>query len=314
VRGRRREPRPRVQWRSPWTAAICLLTALAVGGVVTVAVLVKDVVLVVDGRRLAVHSFAGSVRELLGEQGVSFGHGDSVSPAGSDAIADGTRIVVRHARPITLTLDGHTSRRTVTATNVHDALAELDLDPAAGTRSDPARGRVPLSGMSLTVYTERGVYVETGGTTKRTSTHRRTVREVLRDEGIPVGGALVRPALGSFPAAGTVIKIMPPHTEPIPPGIAALDWAALADCESHGDSVAVNPAGPYYGLYQFSMPMWATVGGAGLPSEWPAEEQTYRAQLLYERVEGRWQRQWPSCGAKLFGLSGPAVRLPQRSR
>jgi hypothetical protein len=78
--------------------------------------------------------------------------------------------------------------------------------------------------------------------------------------------------------------------------------------------VVVNPAGPYYGLYQFSMPMWATVGGAGLPSEWPAEEQTYRAQLLYQRVEGRWHRQWPSCGVKLFGLSGPAVRLPQRRR
>ncbi|WP_240487033.1 resuscitation-promoting factor [Actinomadura flavalba] len=78
-----------------------------------------------------------------------------------------------------------------------------------------------------------------------------------------------------------------------------LNWAGLAKCESGGRPNAVNPAG-YYGLYQFSLPTWRSVGGSGLPSQAPAAEQTYRAQLLYKKVGGRWQGQWPHCGKFLF--------------
>ncbi|MFC4910979.1 transglycosylase family protein [Actinomadura gamaensis] len=81
--------------------------------------------------------------------------------------------------------------------------------------------------------------------------------------------------------------------------VAKLNWAALAQCESGGNPHSVNPAG-YYGLYQFSIPSWASVGGSGKPSDAPAAEQTYRAQLLYKRVGGRWQGQWPNCGHFLF--------------
>ncbi|WP_328589175.1 transglycosylase family protein [Actinomadura logoneensis] len=81
--------------------------------------------------------------------------------------------------------------------------------------------------------------------------------------------------------------------------VARLNWAGLAKCESGGNPRAVNPAG-YYGLYQFSIPSWASVGGSGKPSDAPAAEQTYRAQLLYKRVGGRWQGQWPNCGRFLF--------------
>lgn len=81
--------------------------------------------------------------------------------------------------------------------------------------------------------------------------------------------------------------------------VAKLNWAGLAKCESGGNPHSVNPAG-YYGLYQFSIPSWASVGGSGRPSDAPAAEQTYRAQLLYKRVGGRWQGQWPNCGHFLF--------------
>ena len=88
---------------------------------------------------------------------------------------------------------------------------------------------------------------------------------------------------------------------PHPTGVGAaarLNWSALAKCESGGNPRAVNPAG-YYGLYQFNTQSWATVGGSGLPSQASAAEQTYRAQLLYNRVGGRWQGQWPNCGRYL---------------
>jgi Transglycosylase-like domain/G5 domain/G5-linked-Ubiquitin-like domain len=96
-----------------------------------------------------------------------------------------------------------------------------------------------------------------------------------------------------------VSRIIAVGPQPTGAGAAArLNWSAVAKCESGGNPRAVNPAG-YYGLYQFNRQSWATVGGSGLPSDASAAEQTYRAQLLYNRVNGNWQGQWPNCGRYL---------------
>ncbi|MBF8190730.1 DUF348 domain-containing protein [Nonomuraea sp. K274] len=278
-----------------------LATAVALGTLVTVSSLVKEVVVVVDGRPTAVRGFAGTVDEVLHEAGISVGVGDVVRPAAQETVADGSRIEVRRARPITLTVDGRTSRHLVTSTNVGDALAELDLTPAAHV-SVPRDGAVPLSGMSLTVSTKRKVYVVAGATRLTSRTTARTVREVLRQKRIALRrGYLVRPPLGSFPEDGTVITVTPPRIVQVRPDVLRLDWQALAECEANADPQAYNPDGPYYGMFQFSLPMWQVVGGLGVPSAWPVEEQTYRAQLLYQHVNGNWQSQWPSCGDRLFG-------------
>jgi hypothetical protein len=78
-------------------------------------------------------------------------------------------------------------------------------------------------------------------------------------------------------------------------GADGLDWGALADCESGGNPRAVNPAG-YYGLYQFDLGTWRSVGGSGLPTAASAGEQTYRAKLLYKQ---RGRSPWPTCGRLL---------------
>lgn len=79
------------------------------------------------------------------------------------------------------------------------------------------------------------------------------------------------------------------------PGTAHLNWAGLARCESGGNPRAVNPAG-YYGLYQFNLPTWGSVGGSGNPARASAEEQTFRAKLLYKQ---RGRQPWPHCGRYL---------------
>ena len=78
-------------------------------------------------------------------------------------------------------------------------------------------------------------------------------------------------------------------------GADGLNWGALADCESGGNPRAVNPAG-YYGLYQFDVGTWRSVGGSGLPTAASAGEQTYRAKLLYKQ---RGRSPWPNCGRLL---------------
>lgn len=78
-------------------------------------------------------------------------------------------------------------------------------------------------------------------------------------------------------------------------GADGLNWGALANCESGGNARAVNPAG-YYGLYQFDLGTWRSVGGSGLPTAASAGEQTYRAKLLYKQ---RGRSPWPTCGRLL---------------
>lgn len=72
-------------------------------------------------------------------------------------------------------------------------------------------------------------------------------------------------------------------------------WSALAQCESGGNP-ATNTGNGYYGLYQFSLGTWQSVGGTGLPSDASAAEQTHRAQILQQRAG--WG-QWPACAASL---------------
>jgi hypothetical protein len=64
-----------------------------------------------------------------------------------------------------------------------------------------------------------------------------------------------------------------------------VNWDGLAFCESTNNPNAVNnPAGylSTYGLFQFDLPTWASVGGSGNPGDASPEEQLLRAKLLYQ--------------------------------
>jgi LysM repeat protein len=72
-------------------------------------------------------------------------------------------------------------------------------------------------------------------------------------------------------------------------------WAKVANCESSGNPRAVNPAG-YYGLFQFDLQTWRSVGGSGNPTNASAAEQLMRAKRLYAE---RGASPWPVCGRYL---------------
>lgn len=69
-------------------------------------------------------------------------------------------------------------------------------------------------------------------------------------------------------------------------------WAKVANCESSGNPRAVNAAG-YYGLFQFDLRTWRSVGGSGNPTNASAAEQLMRAKKLYAQ---RGASPWPVCG------------------
>lgn len=65
-----------------------------------------------------------------------------------------------------------------------------------------------------------------------------------------------------------------------------VNWDGLAMCESTHNPKAINAnpsAGlPTYGMFQFDLPTWATVGGSGNPIDASPQEQLMRAKLLYQ--------------------------------
>lgn len=69
--------------------------------------------------------------------------------------------------------------------------------------------------------------------------------------------------------------------------------AKLRSCE--GGYNSWNPAGPYYGAYQFDRGTWSSVSSAPYGSATPAEQDA-AARALYER---RGWQPWPHCGANL---------------
>jgi LysM repeat protein len=69
-------------------------------------------------------------------------------------------------------------------------------------------------------------------------------------------------------------------------------WRKVANCESSGNPRAVNAAG-YYGLFQFDLRTWRSVGGSGNPANASAAEQLMRAKKLYAQ---RGASPWPVCG------------------
>ncbi|HUO48219.1 MAG TPA: transglycosylase family protein [Acidimicrobiales bacterium] len=99
--------------------------------------------------------------------------------------------------------------------------------------------------------------------------------------------------------------IVPPPPPP-PPVVAAVRvvkvsapagdvWAALRNCESHGN-YADNTGNGYYGAYQFSAATWHSLGYPGLPSEASPSVQDQAAQHLQAR--SGWG-QWPSCSRNI---------------
>jgi resuscitation-promoting factor RpfB len=117
-----------------------------------------------------------------------------------------------------------------------------------------------------------------------TESLRKSVRQVIRV------GTKARPAPTPAPAPAR-------QSAPAPSGSSGgLNWAALAQCESGGNPNAVSPNGLYFGLYQFSISTWQSVGGSGNPTDASSAEQTRRAQILYDRAGSS---PWPVCGSRL---------------
>ncbi len=214
-----------------------------------------------DQQRTTVVTAAPTVAGVLREAGVAVGKRDLVNVPLTRRTETGLEIVVTR-------VDQEVVRRAFTID--HGVVRRADPDRYEGYEKVVQIGRDGRGVLVTRVVRHDGVVVR----------QKQLARNVLRDpvRQIVVYGTKERPY--SAPATGAE----------------GLNWAALASCESGGNPRAVNPAG-YYGLYQFALSTWYSVGGSGNPIDASPEEQTYRAQVLYQRSGAS---PWPVCGPLLF--------------
>ena len=279
----------------------------------------RALVLSVDGVRRTVWVTASTVAEALDELGLA-DRGAYVSASRSRAVPlSGLALTVRRAHGVTILHDGTSTHvRTNVATVVralaaaHIRLGHLDR-VSAPLRSMPRDGqrirvvRVRKPHITVTsaiaydtiVRSDSGLYEgqtrvaragRTGVRVERfvltvvngTERHRRLLSSRVTREPrarIEYHGTKPRGSYGS-------------HVE----GADDLNWYALAGCESGHDSDNYTSPG-YYGLYQFTLGTWHSLGGEGDPRDATATEQTYRAKLLYVRSGAS---PWPACGKYLY--------------
>ncbi|QIK68335.1 DUF348 domain-containing protein [Nocardioides sp. HDW12B] len=138
------------------------------------------VTLSIDGTASEVSTDAETVGQLLAAEGVEISERDVVAPGPDTAVTEGTRVAVRFARPVDLTVDGDTSRHWVTATDVTSALDQIGVRYADARLSSSRSATISRSGMNLRVVTPKTVKLVVGATKpRRVEVAATTVRQAL---------------------------------------------------------------------------------------------------------------------------------------
>nr|WP_329386675.1 ubiquitin-like domain-containing protein [Streptomyces sp. NBC_01716] len=186
-----------------------LVVAVLAGGTSAFVADDKAVSLSVDGTPRTLHTFADDVAELLADEGVRTGEHDIVAPGRDTELSDGDTVVVRHGRPVMLTVDGRRRQIWTTADTVDGALRHLGVRAQGAVLSASRSSAIPRGGLALDVLTERTVTFMADGRERTIRTNAATVREALTDAGLSLHGqdtTSVRPE--SFPRDGQTITVM----------------------------------------------------------------------------------------------------------
>jgi resuscitation-promoting factor RpfB len=231
---------------------------LPLGGMELSITTPKDVVLIADGHQRVVTTTAATAGELLAEQGIKLSPTDRTSVYPEQALLDKMHIQVFRVQLKDIQ---------VTSAIPFERVETKDPNAFQGDETVTAAGQ---AGEKVTTFRVR---ITDGVETDRQQLSEKVTRQPVAEH-VTVG-TKARPTVA--------------------PTADGLNWAALAACESGGNPRAVNPAG-YYGLYQFSLSTWRSVGGSGNPIDASPSEQLARAQTLYARSgAGQW-----GCGSHLF--------------
>lgn len=263
-----------------------------------------------DGKVSKVSTTSDSIDEFLAEQKVAVREGKTrVSPSRGSALESGAVITVRQSKNVTLTRKRVSTVHSTYALTVAQFLRERGIKVDRLDRVSPSRTAALTDGARVRFVDVRQSFksavkkkrwktrykksstlykgqkkVAQRGKPRRT----RVTRRYIFEDNVLKSKRIVKRRVISKGRPKIILK---GTKERGPSGV----WKRLAECESGGNPRAVNPAG-YYGLYQFSLATWNSVGGKGNPANASPAEQTKRAKILQKR--SGWG-QWPACSIKI---------------
>lgn len=167
-------------------AAGAVALGAVVGGAAAYAHSSKTVTLLVDGQRRTVDADADTVQALLADEHIAVTNRDIVAPGMDSDLKDGEQVVVRFARPLTVTVDGVTHTYWTTALTVDDALTAVGIR-ADGAKLSASRS-LPLGrqGLDLDVSTPKSVKITADGRTRSVTTTAATIGALLAEQGITI--------------------------------------------------------------------------------------------------------------------------------
>jgi uncharacterized protein YabE (DUF348 family) len=173
--------------RSLQLSLFALVLVGLVGGVLTYFLAQKSVTLTVDGQVRHVGTYAGTVGEVLDEEGLKPGAHDVLLPSAEQPVSTGDAVILNRARPLKLDVDGVQREVYVTALSVDDALAQLGFRAEGLVLSASRSERLPLEGMQLTITTPKDIVLVVDGKQTVVKTTAATAGDLLKEQGITLG-------------------------------------------------------------------------------------------------------------------------------
>jgi uncharacterized protein YabE (DUF348 family) len=190
-------------------AAGAVVLGAVVGGAASFASSGKTITLLVDGKSRTLDAEADTVQGLLADENISVSGRDIVAPALNTSLQDGEQVVVRFARPFTVTVDGVTDTYWTTALTVDDALSALGIR-ADGARLSASRSlALGRQGLDLSISTPKSVKITTDGRTRAVTTTAATIGGLLTEQGIRFDGDdVVSPRLSTPVTDGLTVALI----------------------------------------------------------------------------------------------------------
>ncbi len=210
-----------------------------VGGTIAYASMSKTVTLSIDGQSEEVRTFADDVDGLLDQEDVNVGEHDVVAPGLDSELDEGTSIAVRYGRQLTVTKDGETQTYWVTATNVDDALDQLNLRVVDSAELSTSRSaEIGREGLDIVISTPKRITLVDGGEKQTMKTAAPTVGEVLAEADVK---------LNRYDTLAAGVRETAPQIEDGSPGgtSKAVSKAALSEAaQSEAKTKSVKPDEP----------------------------------------------------------------------
>lgn len=229
-------------------AGVVALTLTLGAGTASALTMGKTITVTVDDEQRVIHTFSSTVAGALDSAGLHADAKDALAPTADSKIDDGSRIVLKRGRPLTLTVDGVQREVWVTAATVASALRQLGMRNDGMMVSADRAGRIPLDGMGLDIRIAKPITLSDGGQPPREiNSAALTVGDLLAEQGVPLQDQdRVEPKADMPVLPGMTIEVTRVRTEerterrPIEPPVEEIEDTSLAS----GEKVVAEPGVP----------------------------------------------------------------------